>query len=175
MTRETQTSQTDRKYSIKWYRFDGRDGYLISFLGEPDDGCVVDSEGKIPGFQNQKSAILFASTLEIPIVEKELSLDNIDLAQIWVNNKRLRAIDCDNLLTVWNFLDDVSVSVNGNFDSKKKRTSKIYDKIFFGNNLPAITPKGESYEPIWSKAERDVIREVLSLGFEIFRNAVKRF
>jgi hypothetical protein len=173
MTRETEISKPDRDYHITWYRFDGRDGYLISFMGEPD-GCVVDSEGKIPSFQNQKSAILFAASLEIPIVEKELLLDDLDLAQTWVNNKRLRAIDCNNLLTVWNFLDDVSVSVNGNFDSKKKRTNKIYDKIFFGNNLPAITPKGERYEPIWSKAERDIIREVLSLGFNIFRGAVKQ-
>ena len=78
------------------------------------------------------------------------------------------------MLTVWNILDDVSMSVNGNFDSKKKRTNKIYDKIFFGNNLPAITPKGESYKPIWSKAERDVIREVLSFGFDIFRKAVRQ-
>ena len=172
MTRETEISKPDRDYHITWYRLDGRDGYLISFMGEPD-GCVVDTEGKIPSFQSQKRAILFAASLEIPIVENELSLDNLDLGQNWINNKRLRAIDCDNLLTVWNFLDDVSVSVNGNFDSKKKRTNKIYDKIFFGNNLPAITPKGESYEPIWSKAERDVIREVLSLGFDIFRGAVK--
>jgi hypothetical protein len=124
MTRETEISKPDRDHHITWYRLDGRDGYLISFMGEPD-GCVVDSDGKIPSFQNQKSAILFAASLEISIVEKELLLDDLDLAQTWVNNKRLRAVDCDNLLTVWNFLNDVSVSVNGNFDSKKKRTKKI--------------------------------------------------
>lgn len=86
MTRETEISKPDRDYRIAWYRFDGRDGYLVSFVGEPD-GCVVDSEGKIPSFQSQKRAILFAASLEIPIVEKELLLDNLDLAQIWAIQK----------------------------------------------------------------------------------------
>lgn len=82
-------------------------------------------------------------------------------------------IECVDFLNVWNLLDDVSHSVKGNFDSDRKATTKIYDKLFWGNNLLSVTPEGKSYKPIWSKKEIETIRDVLLNGLAMFRNSLK--
>jgi len=46
-----------------------------------------------------------------------------------------------------------SGSVEGGFDEDKALTQKIYNKLFWGSNLPAVTPKGRYYEPIWPRRE----------------------
>jgi hypothetical protein len=48
----------------------------------------------------------------------------------------------------------------------------IYDKVFFGNNLPSMTPPGEHYVPAWSEEEIDRLSRVLTGGLRLFRARV---
>jgi hypothetical protein len=57
----------------------------------------------------------------------------------------------------------------GNDDS----VTDIYTKLFAGNtrNLPVLNKTGVEYEPIWSDEELDEMRNVMSEGIEIIREA----
>jgi len=86
-------------------------------------------------------------------------------------------VNCENILAVWNLFTDVSFSAKHSFlgDSKLRLIRKIYDKIFWGNNLPAITPKNEKYIPVWEKSEINKIKEILLQGYQIFEKVIKNY
>lgn len=45
----------------------------------------------------------------------------------------------------------------------------IYDKLFHGCNLPAMTPDGEHYVPEWSASETAALKQLLMLGIAELR------
>ena len=67
---------------------------------------------------------------------------------------------------------DVSASVGGNFDPDKERTQKIYQKLFWGSNLPAITRLGKHPEPLLLGSEVLIMRQVLGDGLALFRSRI---
>jgi hypothetical protein len=57
-------------------------------------------------------------------------------------------------------------------DMTARGAEKIYDKLFFGNNLPAITPAGVSYEPVWSHDEIETLSRIYRLGLTGLRAGI---
>ena len=47
-----------------------------------------------------------------------------------------------------------------------------YEKLFFGNNLPAMTPLGEHYTPARTDEELDDIRRHVVLGFDLSEKTI---
>jgi hypothetical protein len=62
---------------------------------------------------------------------------------------------CKRLLDGWNFLMDFAYTIDApeHFIRTNRRQKKIYNKLFFGNNLPSMTPKGKEYNPVWTSPE----------------------
>jgi hypothetical protein len=58
-------------------------------------------------------------------------------------------------------------------DISSKRAGKIYDKLFFANNLPAVTPRGASYEPIWSEGEIELLSRIYRFGLAELRAGIQ--
>ena len=58
-------------------------------------------------------------------------------------------------------------------DGSSQRASKIYDKLFFANNLAAVTPRGASYEPIWSEDEIELLSRIYSFGLAELRASIQ--
>ena len=79
-------------------------------------------------------------------------------------------IDCSSFVDAWNFFDDLAGLSDG-ADTPYIRLSRTrgacYDKLFWGCNLPAVTPAGERFEPVWHAAEVAEIREVLAVGLDL--------
>lgn len=160
-----------REYFKCWFRLDSHDSYLIWF-GDEDDGVITDANGKVPCFLRTEDLLRYASSLNLPIKTEEPILHDFDFIVSWLEAKNTEAVDCNILLAAWNLFDDVSRSVGGNFDADRKLTAKIYEKLFWGNNIPAVTPVGKSYEPIWTKRELKIMREVLGVGLSLFREKI---
>ncbi len=68
---------------------------------------------------------------------------------------------------------DVSSSIDGGFDADRKLTQKIYDKLFWGCNLPIVTPEGEHYHPAWTKRELTIMHDVPGSGLKLFQGSVR--
>lgn len=163
-----------REYFKLWYRLDGTDSFLIWYTDEKD-GFVVDSRHKIPTFQNEKDLLNYAETLGLPIEIEETLVFDIDKIVEWLKEPKTRTVDCIVFLDVWNLFEDVSYSVDGDFDKEREKTNKIYDKLFWGNNLPPMTPEGKCYEPIWTKREVKIMQVVLTSGLSLFRRSIYSF
>ena len=158
----------NNEYFNLWFRLDARDAYLIWFDGEPD-GVVVDADGKVPCFLNNEDLSRYAASLNLSVKTEEPILHDLDFVASWLKTENDVTVDCDIFLAAWNLFDDVSHSVGGSFDTNRKLTAKIYDKLFWGNNIPAVTPEGEHYEPTWTKRELKIMREVLGVDLSLFR------
>ena len=150
-----------------WFRLDTRDVYLIWFEGEPD-GVIVDADGKVPCFLNNEDLQRYAVSLNLSVKTESSLLHDLDIVASWLQTKN-ESIDCKNFLVTWNLFEDISRSVNGNFDADRKKTKDIYNKLFWGDESNILTPEGESYTPTWTKRELKIIREVLGEGLSLFR------
>ena len=157
-----------REYFKLWFRLDARDAYLIWFSDELD-GVLIDVDGKTPGFLNTEDLLGHAASLGLSVKIEEPILHDLDTVAAWLETPDAKTVDCDKFLTAWNLFDDVSRSVSGKFDADRKLTNKIYNKLFWGNNLSPVTPVGEHYEPLWTKRELKIMREVLGVGLSLFR------
>ena len=156
-----------RKYYFCRSRLDKKDRYFIWFSDE-EDGVFLDSKDNLLVFNDLKSLSDYFHKRNL-LIENEPPVF-YDLDKLEGNLKQENfEIDCIEVLNIWNFFEDVSRSAKDNFDSNRKATKKIYEKIFWGNNLPVVTPEGKFYEPIWSKKEIQIIRDVLLDGLAIFR------
>jgi hypothetical protein len=169
----------ERTYFALWYRLDSRDRYLIWFTSERDNSDGVVTSSDFMSIFNSKAELEKYAQINgfMPVDVSEPLLHNLDMIAKWLKMKKMkhaRQVDCVHLLNAWNLFADVSKSVNGGFDSNQERTQKIYSKLFWGNNLPTVTPEGRFYVPLWSGRELEIIHEVLKQGLLMFRNHAKR-
>lgn len=69
----------------------------------------------------------------------------------------------------WNFFDDL-LGTLGKVDllrrSKSPRIQKIHDELFFGCNLPAMTPPGKSWSPRWTAGEIGKLRSTMRIVWQ---------
>lgn len=167
-----------RVYSAVRYRLDQKDRFLIWYSDGPDgeseaDGVVVNPAGRMPVFRTLQSLLAYAQAEGLsPLEEEGSGYHNLDVVAKWLKRKRPAKLDCVEFLNAWNLFDDISTTIGGRFDPDKDKTQKICNKLFWGNNLPALTPVGCSYEPLWRGEESRIMREVLRAGLKMFRSHV---
>jgi hypothetical protein len=152
-------------------RLDKKDYYFIWFSNE-SDGVYLDSEGSLVVFDDLESLAAYAERQKLLIEDEKPVSYNLEKLEADLSNKRFE-VDCVGFLEAWNLFDDVSRSLEADFDSDHEITNNIYDKLFWGNNLPSMTPEEKSYQPVWSKKEIEIMRAVLLHGIEIFRSNLK--
>ena len=128
----------------------------------------------IPVFRSESALALYARAKNIEIVNEEPLLHDLDLIKEWLRQPD-RHIDCRAFLAAWNLFTDVANGIAMAFTGrqKDKLTRRIYDKLFFGNNLPAVTPPNEYYIPQWSAAEQARVVAVMTQGLQLFERNSK--
>lgn len=160
-----------REYYICNCHFNENDYYFIWFTDE-EDGVCVNVEKKLLVSRSLEEIKTYANEQKISIKAEEPVFYDFDKLEETINKKTFE-VNCVDFLNAWNLLDDISLSVEGNFNSERKKTEKIYEKLFWGNNLPIVTPQGKFYKPSWNKKELEIIRKVLLHGIEIFSTNLK--
>src|SRR5215472_16736515 len=132
--------------SETWYplalRVGGRTLFLLWVSDDwALDRVLADSDGVV-AFPDEESAREYARAENLPLAPKEeLDLHDVVGAVHW-----LRAgarPDCGLLLAIWNLAGDVARSVNEPFEDRGEVLDDVYNKLFFGSNLPSMTPPGE--------------------------------
>jgi hypothetical protein len=143
-----------------------------------EDGVILDTSGHGPTFSTVAALHAYAQGHELRIeeeIEEPLGKPaDLDTVVRWLRNPGADTIDCVAFLAAWNLFGDVARTVGADeFDPDVDATRMVYDKIFWGNNLPPMTPVGEHYEPIWNDDEVAQIAGVLGIGLRIFREVVQ--
>jgi hypothetical protein len=154
------------------YRLHGEVSYLIWFSNE-HDGVLVDSAGRVPTFRRLEALRTYLAKLHLELSEVEQSVLDLDILRRWLKRPVRARIDCDRFLTAWNLFQDVANSLGDSaFDAERRRTGRVYDKLFWGCNLPSASPPGKHYVPLWSKRELGRLAAVLGYGLQMFEAAI---
>jgi len=150
---------------------DGKHSFLIWYSGDID-GVIINSENEILSFNDDVSILKYAKNLSMSVDLDDPAFHNLELIENWLKSSKIQELDCNEVLASWNLFDDIFRSINLEFSTKSKLENQVYDKLFWGNNLPAVTPKGKKYEPIWSKEEIQLVSEMLHKGFNKFKEVI---
>ena len=155
--------KTDKEYYIVELVFEKR-AYFTLWYESDTDGFVLNEEGNcIRAFDDAISARIFADRLgyilagNATIVCNELVLLNF------------QNLNCHLLLDFWNIVSDMTNSLSINFlgDHKERNIASLYNKLFYGCNLPAIRKDNADFEPEWSQYEQDLITQIVKEGIKI--------
>ena len=159
----------ERKFYICWVKLNRRNIYLIWYSDELD-GIILGADNKLLTFPNQNLLRAFAKKHKIVLENQEPTLHNLNIIQNWLQNPTWK-VDCFEFLLAWNFFTDVSTSLDAKFKGNRKSMIRnmVYDKLFFGNNLPSITPVGKTYFPKWSVVEIAVLSSILADGLKLLK------
>lgn len=105
--------------------------------------------------------------------EAELNFD-----KFWTSLRNMRPArssserTCDLLLNGWNFIEDLGRTFGFDTELEELRTpilNNAYQKLFYGNNLPSITPEDRSYYPLWTDEEMLALRKAFKKVWNFFQ------
>lgn len=126
-------------------------------------------DSKILTFDNFETAKKFTDSENFDLYEY-----NIPKLKRWIYTHS-RTFDCSFLLDFWNIFNDIAYSFGEKIPNERTRKSdRVYNKLFFGNNFPAITPEGECFKPIFTKTDRKITRKILSYGLYFLEKHIER-
>lgn len=162
-------------YYLLWFQLDDEDRYIIWIAGGDDkDRVVVNPVGKVPVFSTPVKALQYADQQGWKIEAEAPVLHNLDMVKSWLAHADPERVDCVEFLHAWNLFNDVAFSLSlvpageDDFIAGTKLTQLVYEKLFWGNNLPSVTPEGKEYIPIWSKRHIRELKRVLEAGLKMF-------
>lgn len=149
-----------KDYYCIWYT-DDKDGFLAG-------------SNRILIFQSQQQLYFYAKENNL-IFQDDITGLSVDIAVDWLK-KESNNIDCKYFLDFWNIIGDLAYSVHDSFygNGENDLIIKVYNKLFYGNNLPSIKGDGEDYYPTWSKEEVDVLILVVKDGLRIVNTCFTR-
>lgn len=134
---------------------------------DPDQYLTVPGSGELFVSRDEAEIRKIASTLGGGLVLSE-NLTEFDLKRFWRSleqlrpSRRISIAGCSLILDTWNLFEDIARSTNLPVKmisiEGQRIDQKIYEKFFYGNNLPSVTPNGEIYSPKFSSEELKVIR-----------------
>jgi len=158
------------RYFPLLYRHNAEDRYLI-WISNESDRVLTDNRGVGLTFKDSKSVQSYADANHYELEREEPKRHDLDWVTTWLKDVRM-PVDCREALAAWNLFSDIARSIgegSGCFTRLDTQFPKIYDKLFWGNNLPSMTPEGCHFEPEWSPQELTTLAEVLGAGLEMFR------
>jgi len=168
-------SSVERNYYPTSFRIDGQLLYLIWYSTDWYDGVLKSDNNVVLVFKDLKQLKGFANDAHLRLVnDTELALHDFDAIAKWIDKPRGIEVDCNLFLSAWNLIDDLRSSLGLKLKKEDKMTRKIYGKLFWGNNLPAVTPPGEIYIPSWSGRELFRIKTNFSSGLKLIREHLIR-
>lgn len=156
------------EYYIIKFKFNEASYYTI--WHELDSKFLLESnENKIKVFETKEEIFEYVNKLEIKVDEEES--EYICQENILIENE---IIDCNKVLNFWNIADDVATTLGLHFTGNDKTDdiNRIYDKLFYGCNLPAIKGEHEDYIPIWSQEESMMIKKIVQEGIELIEGNI---
>lgn len=157
------------------YRLDGRERFLLWFSDE-SDGVITDAEGSVPTFASARELDGYARRASLTLSNEEPRLHDLDAVRAWLADPRAETIDCDESLCAWNLFVDVARSVtetSEEFLAVDGAQGSLYERVFWGCNLPAVTPDGEAFHPSWTRDEVRALAAVLTRGLELFARVTR--
>ncbi|MGV8849384.1 MAG: hypothetical protein ACOH16_07545 [Propionibacteriaceae bacterium] len=135
--------------------------YAMLYLEPEPEEDPVYRHGSSPLLYRERAALLADLALDGFPVHDDLSHQiDVDGARALIGFEMSRD-EIDEVITAWNALDDLTAALGTRLDFEGSLASAAYDKLFWGLNLPAVTPVGNWFTPQWWPKELGKIDQVL--------------
>ena len=146
------------------FRLGGKDRYVIWYSGDPDR--LVRESGRVVTFPSLAQLHEYARVHGLTVQPVEVVTYDWDSVGRWCDEPLTAGIAVAPFLKAWNMVLDALPpgDESGLFRHANERAGSLYDKLFRANNLPAATPPGAEYYPVWTRAEVLALAQVLRLG-----------
>jgi hypothetical protein len=165
----------ERRHYLCRVRLNGTVTFVFWYSGDRD-GFVRDDAGRLQVVRTPEAATADARARGM-LLESEESPDyDFDRIRAWCAAPDRAGIDCSAFLNAWNFLDDLAGLHTGAdtlYTRLSRAAAECYDKLFWGNNLPMVTPPGERFDPVWRVRELNEIRRVLKAGLRLLESELR--
>lgn len=164
----------ERKYYLCELLLDRRRLYVV-WYSDAVDGLVRLKDGKIASFADERQVRAFCCENGISLMLEPPAVYDFDRIAAWCDSPTAGSIEPVAFLNAWNMLEDArGFGLDAHLhDASSQRAGKIYDKLFFANNLPAVSPRGASYEPIWSEDEIELLSRIYRFGLAELRAGIQ--
>lgn len=103
------------------------------------------------------------------IVKKDVKL--YDLDKILKINICLGSFECRLILEFWNIVHDLAYSLGKTFLGDLQDSTEIYNKLFYGVNLPSLSMKNK-FDVNWKKDELTQLASIISEGLTLINRYV---
>ncbi|MGE5194888.1 MAG: hypothetical protein ACM3U2_20540 [Deltaproteobacteria bacterium] len=165
----------DRTYYGCRLRLDGDDKFVIWFQNAHDD-FVCAPDGRLVWARSTGEIVTAARDRGITLVSEDAILYDFDRISDWCRCRAAETVDCNVFLNAWNFFDDLAgihEFPDSNFAMLSRAAANRYDTLFWGCNLPVVTPPGERFEPSWTQEWLDEIATVMEAGIALLRDKLR--
>lgn len=158
-------------YCVEVVQFIERQTSYFCIWYSADKDALLTAEGSLLCFDTAAQA-QSAAQAQFPAYEKIVACEPYDLDQLAQMIEHRLALDPSFVLTMWNLMGDVAGSLGLPFagGSRTALIDGIYDKLFFGNNLPAM--HAPTYVPVFTERERRKLDKILQDGSNMIKNAL---
>lgn len=158
----------EQHYRVEFI-YKGVSYYCIWYSSDHD--YLINQENRIEYFSAMRDLETYCLRNKLPLSKDDAAVYNLDEIETWLAGGKTR-VDCKLILNVWNIFQDVAFSAKVLFSGNDKTYNGVYNKIFYGNNLPSINTSGKIYVPEWDEEELQVISDVLENGMQLFRKSL---
>jgi len=148
--------------------------YYVIWYSDDRDG-LVRKDGRVLTFPSLEELHTYAIQHELTLKPEETAGYDWDAIERWCNEPAATAIAVGPFLNAWNMVVDALPAHEGPslFSHADGRNGDLYRKLFRANNLPAMTPPGAEYYPVWTRTEVDALAQVLRLGIAEVRRQLE--
>lgn len=159
-----------KKYYLSKFFYLSKYLFLIWYADDDGTDGFIANENKIEIFDDIIDATNYAKDNDIFLEQGVTIFNVVDMENLIDKIKNIALSEiCNELLDIWNILGDMAKSTGamfrGNYDDEL--TNTVYEKLFYGSNLSAITQGMDEYHPVFDEEETEVCISVFRNGLEI--------
>jgi hypothetical protein len=132
---------------------------------------AITAEDCVPSFKAEANLLAYSDARPLLVKQEAPLLHDLEAVAAWLADPHADTVICSEFLAAWNLFGDIARSCprsGVNFTDRDSHLGAVYEKLFYGNNLPSVTPPGEHYAPEWSRDEIAGLRDVLQEGLNMF-------
>jgi hypothetical protein len=163
----------DKHYYICEFRLDGKISYVIWYSGE-QDGILMRQENVVIALNSLEYILAYTQEKSISVVDESIPVYDFNFISSWCIQPSPAQIDCKEFLNIWNMFTDLASSIGNHsqFCTADVGINNLYDKLFYGNNLPSSNLTQKLYKPSWSQDEADAIANLFVKGLKDLRSVM---
>lgn len=152
-------------------RVDSRHVYFLWFSNDRDGIDMTGSHVRV--FDSEALLVEYSRGANHDISSEAPVFFDLDRVGDWLANPTRDTVDATLLLNVWNLIEDYLRTILDDDVEHSLGGVELYDKLFWANNLPAVTAPGKRFDPDWTIKETAELAGILTEPYNRLRAAFR--